>query len=92
VIRSDLVNKIAEIHTELYHRDAEIVVAAILEEIVEAVSRGDRIEIRGFGVFAVKHRKARVGRNPGTGELVQVKDKMVPYFKPGKEMRARLNG
>jgi len=92
VIRSDLVNKIAEIHTELYHRDAEIVVAAILEEIVEALSRGDRIEIRGFGVFAVKHRKARVGRNPGTGELVQVKDKMVPYFKPGKEMRARLNG
>jgi integration host factor subunit beta len=87
-----LVNKIAEIHTELYHRDAEIVVAAILEEIVEALSRGDRIEIRGFGVFAVKHRKARVGRNPGTGELVQVKDKMVPYFKPGKEMRARLNG
>lgn len=92
MIRSDLVNKIAEIHTELYHRDAEIVVAAILEEIVEALSRGDRIEIRGFGVFAVKHRKARVGRNPGTGELVQVKDKMVPYFKPGKEMRARLNG
>jgi len=87
-----LVNKIAEIHTELYHRDAEIVVAAILEEIVEALSRGDRIEIRGFGVFAVKHRKARVGRNPGTGELVQVKDKMVPYFKPGKEMRAWLNG
>lgn len=92
MIRSDLVNKIAEIHTELYHRDAEIVVAAILEEIVEALSRGDRIEIRGFGVFAVKHGKARVGRNPGTGELVQVKDKMVPYFKPGKEMRARLNG
>lgn len=92
MIRSDLVNKIAEIHTELYHRDAEIVVAAILEEIVEALSRGDRIEIRGFGVFAVKHRKARVGRNPGTGELVQVKDKMVPYSKPGKEMRARLNG
>ena len=92
MIRSDLVNKIAEIHTQLYHRDAEIVVAAILEEIVEALSRGDRIEIRGFGVFAVKHRKARVGRNPGTGELVQVKDKMVPYFKPGKEMRARLNG
>ena len=92
MIRSDLVNKIAEIHTELYHRDAETVVAAILEEIVEALSRGDRIEIRGFGVFAVKHRKARVGRNPGTGELVQVKDKMVPYFKPGKEMRARLNG
>ena len=92
MIRSDLVNKMAEIHTQLYHRDAEIVVAAILEEIVEALSRGDRIEIRGFGVFAVKHRKARVGRNPGTGELVQVKDKMVPYFKPGKEMRARLNG
>ena len=92
MIRSNLVNKIADIHTELYHRDAEIVVAAILEEIVEALSRGDRIEIRGFGVFAVKHRKARVGRNPGTGELVQVKDKMVPYFKPGKEMRARLNG
>ena len=64
MIRSDLVNKIADIHTELYHRDAEIVVAAVLEEIVDALSRGDRVEIRGFGVFAVKQRKARVGRNP----------------------------
>ena len=63
-----------------------------MEEIVDALSRGDRVEIRGFGVFAVKQRKARVGRNPRTGELVDVKEKMVPYFKPGKEMRARLNG
>ena len=91
MIRSDLVNKIADIHTELYHRDAEIVVSAVLEEIVDALSRGDRVEIRGFGVFAVKQRKARVGRNPRTGERVEVKDKIVPYFKPGKEMRARLN-
>ena len=92
MIRSGLVNKIASINNDLYQRDAEIIVGAILEEIVEALSRGDRVEIRGFGVFAVKQRKARVGRNPRTGEQVEVKEKMVPYFKPGKEMRARLNG
>jgi integration host factor subunit beta len=91
MIRSGLVNKIASINNDLYQRDAEIIVGAILEEIVEALSRGDRVEIRGFGVFAVKQRKARVGRNPKTGEQVDVKEKIVPYFKPGKEMRARLN-
>ena len=91
MIRSGLVNKIASINNDLYQRDAEIIVGAILEEIVEALSRGDRVEIRGFGVFAVKLRKARVGRNPKTGEQVDVKEKIVPYFKPGKEMRARLN-
>ena len=91
MIRSGLVNKIASINNDLYQRDAEIIVGAIMEEIVEALSRGDRVEIRGFGVFAVKQRKARVGRNPKTGELVDVKEKIVPYFKPGKEMRARLN-
>ena len=92
MIRSNLVNKIASINNDLYKRDAEIIVGAILEEIVDALSRGDRVEIRGFGVFAVKQRKARVGRNPKTGELIDVKEKIVPYFKPGKEMRARLNG
>jgi len=91
MIRSGLVNKIASINNDLYQRDAEIIVGAILEEIVDALSRGDRVEIRGFGVFAVKQRKARVGRNPKTGEQVDVKEKIVPYFKPGKEMRARLN-
>ena len=91
MIRSNLVNKIASINNDLYKRDAEIIVGAILEEIVDALSRGDRVEIRGFGVFAVKQRKARVGRNPKTGEQVDVKEKIVPYFKPGKEMRARLN-
>ena len=91
MIRSNLVNKIASINNDLYQRDAEIIVGAILEEIVDALSRGDRVEIRGFGVFAVKQRKARVGRNPKTGEQVDVKEKIVPYFKPGKEMRARLN-
>jgi len=91
MIRSGLVNKIASINNDLYQRDAEIIVGAILEEIVNALSRGDRVEIRGFGVFAVKQRKARVGRNPKTGEQVDVKEKIVPYFKPGKEMRARLN-
>lgn len=92
MIRSNLVNKIASINNDLYKRDAEIIVGAILEEIVDALSRGDRVEIRGFGVFAVKQKKARVGRNPKTGEQVDVKEKIVPYFKPGKEMRARLNG
>ncbi|MFM8701967.1 MAG: integration host factor subunit beta [Hyphomicrobiales bacterium] len=91
MIKSELVQKIAEHYPELYQRDAENVVNAILDEIVDALARGDRVEIRGFGAFSVKKRDARVGRNPRTGAHVPVSEKVVPVFKAGKEMRVRLN-
>ncbi|MGQ3354606.1 MAG: integration host factor subunit beta [Phreatobacter sp.] len=91
MIKSELVQKIAEQNPQLYQRDVENIVNAILDEIVGALSRGDRVELRGFGAFSVKARSARVGRNPRTGEHVEVEDKVVPFFKTGKEMRERLN-
>lgn len=91
MIKSELVQRIAEHYPELYQRDAENVVNAILEEITQALARGDRVEIRGFGAFSVKRRDARMGRNPRTGEHVPVAEKAVPVFKAGKEMRIRLN-
>ncbi len=91
MIKSELVLKIAEQNPHLYQRDVENMVNAILDEIVEAMSRGDRVELRGFGAFSVKQREARVGRNPRTGTQVTVAEKVVPYFKSGKEMRVRLN-
>ena len=91
MIKSELVQRIAEHYPELYRRDAENVVNAILQEITKALARGDRVEIRGFGAFSVKRRDARSGRNPRTGQQVSVDEKAVPVFKAGKEMRARLN-
>ncbi len=91
MIKSELVQRIAEHYPELYRRDAENVVNAILQEITKALARGDRVEIRGFGAFSVKRRDARSGRNPRTGQQVSVDEKVVPVFKAGKEMRARLN-
>jgi len=76
----------------LYQRDAERVVGTVFEEIAAALERGDRVELRGFGAFSVKRRDARIGRNPRTGETVNVESKHVPYFKTGKELRERLNG
>ncbi len=90
MIKSELVQKIADQYPELYQRDAENVVNAILDEIVDALAKGDRVEIRGFGAFSVKKRDARLGRNPRTGEHVSVAEKVVPVFKAGKEMRFRL--
>ena len=75
----------------LYHRDIERLVSTILDEIGGALERGDRVELRGFGAFSVRHRKSRVGRNPRTGTSVQVSEKRVPFFKMGKGMRERLN-
>ncbi len=92
MIKSELVQNIAERNPHLYQRDVEHIVNAVLEEIVEALSRGDRVELRGFGAFSVKHRPARIGRNPRTGEKVEVDEKYVPFFKTGKEMRERMNG
>lgn len=91
VIKSELIQRITERNPHLYQRDIENVVGAILDTVSDALARGDRVELRGFGAFSVKHRPARVGRNPRTGEQVQVDAKAVPFFKTGKEMRQRLN-
>jgi integration host factor subunit beta len=91
MIKSELVLKIAETNPHLYQRDVENIVNAILDEISGAMSRGDRVELRGFGAFSVKERPARVGRNPRTGAHVKVDEKVVPFFKTGKDMRVRLN-
>lgn len=91
MIKSELIQRITERNPHLYQRDIENVVAAILDTISDALARGDRVELRGFGAFSVKHRPARVGRNPRTGDQVQVDAKAVPFFKTGKEMRQRLN-
>ncbi len=91
MIKSELVLKIAERNPHLYQRDVENIVNAILGEIVAALARGDRVELRGFGAFSVKNRPARTGRNPRTGESVEVEEKWVPFFKTGKELRERLN-
>jgi integration host factor subunit beta len=85
------VQHIAERNPHLYQRDVENIVNAILDEITDALKRGDRVELRGFGAFSVKKRDARLGRNPRTGEHVPVDQKCVPFFKTGKEMRERLN-
>jgi len=91
MIKSELVQAIAERNPHLYQRDVENIVNAILDEITAALSRGDRVELRGFGAFSVKNRPARTGRNPRTGDRVQVEEKWVPFFKTGKELRERLN-
>ncbi|WP_018699367.1 integration host factor subunit beta [Amorphus coralli] len=91
MIKSELVQRIAEQNPHLYQRDVENIVNAILDEISEAMTRGDRVELRGFGAFSVKSRPPRTGRNPRTGEQVEVDAKHVPFFKTGKEMRERLN-
>ncbi|MFN3227096.1 MAG: integration host factor subunit beta [Hyphomicrobiales bacterium] len=91
MIKSELIQRITERNPHLYQRDIENVVGAILDTVSDALARGDRVELRGFGAFSVKHRPARIGRNPRTGEQVQVDAKAVPFFKTGKEMRQRLN-
>ena len=91
MIKSELVQRIAEQNPHLYQRDVETLVNAILDEISDAMTRGDRVELRGFGAFSVKSRPPRVGRNPRTGDQVEVDAKHVPFFKTGKEMRERLN-
>jgi integration host factor subunit beta len=89
--KSELIQHIAELNPHLYHRDVERIVTTIFEEISGALSRGDRVELRGFGAFSVKRRDARVGRNPRTGDAVQVSEKHIPFFKTGKLLRERLN-
>lgn len=92
MIRSELIQKIAEENPHLFQRDVERIVTTVFEEIIGAMARGERVELRGFGAFSVKQRQARLGRNPRTGETVQVEEKHVPFFKTGKLLRDRLNG
>jgi len=89
--KSELIQRLAEQNPHLFLRDVEKIVDTIFGEIKNALARGDRVELRGFGAFSVKHRKARVGRNPRTGESVQVEAKALPFFKTGKALRDRLN-
>ncbi|HZK88758.1 MAG TPA: integration host factor subunit beta [Stellaceae bacterium] len=90
MVKAELVRRLAEINPHLYQRDVEVIVNAIFNEIAAALSRGDRVELRGFGAFSVKRRGARVGRNPRTGDSVQVGEKHIPFFKTGKLLRDRL--
>ena len=91
MIKSELIDKLAEANPHLYHRDVERVVNTILDGITDALADGDRVELRGFRAFSVRHRPARVGRNPRTGDSVAVKEKHVPFFKTGKELRERVD-
>jgi integration host factor subunit beta len=91
MLKSELIERISSQNPRLYQRDIEKIVSAILDEIVEALGRGDRVELRGFGAFSAKLRGARQGRNPRTRAVVAVAKKAVPFFKMGKEMRVRLN-
>ena len=90
--KSELIQRLAELNPHLYQRDVERIVTTIFDEVAAALTRGDRVELRGFGAFSVKHRDARTGRNPRTGASVDVAEKRVPYFKTGKQLRERLNG
>jgi integration host factor subunit beta len=89
--KSELILRLAERNPHLYQRDVERIVSTVFDEISAALSRGDRVELRGFGAFSVKNRNARTGRNPRTGETVYVAKKSVPFFKVGKDLRERLN-
>lgn len=91
VTKSELIAELSERNPHLRPNDVELIVGTIFEEITQALARGARVELRGFGAFTVKHRDARTGRNPRTGEAVPVEEKVVPFFKAGKELRSRVN-
>ena len=91
MIRSELLQALARDNPELRAEDVERAVDIFFDEIAEQLAGGGRVELRGFGAFSTRRREARKGRNPRTGDSVEVPEKRVPYFKPGKEMRARLN-
>ena len=90
--RSELIAQLAVSNPHLRQPDVELIVSTIFDEIIGALARGDRVELRGFGAFSTKNRDPRTGRNPRTGTAVEVSAKSVPYFKPGKELRERVNG
>ncbi|GMR06627.1 MAG: integration host factor subunit beta [Gammaproteobacteria bacterium] len=89
--KSELIDLLSADQNQLGYRDVELAVKVILECLTSALSSGERIEVRGFGSFTLHHRRARVGRNPKTGNSVTVPDKHVPHFKPGKELRQRVD-
>ncbi|GBQ28389.1 integration host factor subunit beta [Gluconacetobacter azotocaptans] len=89
--KSELIAELAAANPHLLGRDVELIVQTIFNEISAALARGDRVELRGFGAFTVKKRDARTGRNPRTGDMVSVDEKLVPFFKAGKELRERVN-
>lgn len=91
MIKSELIERLASENTHLTHAEVERVVNVVLGGMTEAMSSGGRVELRGFGAFSVRERPARSGRNPRTGETVEVPAKSVPFFKSGKELRERLN-
>ena len=91
MIKSELISALAAENPHLTQKDLERVVGVILERMIQALEAGGRVELRGFGAFSVRSRPARAGRNPRTGAAVSVRAKHVPFFKSGKEMRARLN-
>lgn len=89
--KSELIERIAARQLQLSAKDVELAVKAIIEQMSQTLASGDRIEIRGFGSFSLHYREPRLGRNPKTGETVELAGKYVPHFKPGKEMRDRVN-
>ena len=89
--KSELIQKLAERNPHLFLRDVEKIVDTVFNEITDALADGNRVELRGFGAFSVKHRDARKGRNPRTGETVHVDAKRLPFFKTGKALREKLN-
>ena len=91
MIKSELITRLAEENPHLTQRDIERVVGVILERMIQALETGGRVELRGFGALSVRSREARAGRNPRTGEPVDVEAKHVPFFKSRKELRERLN-
>ena len=88
--KADLVEEVAKV-TELTRKDSEVIVDTLFESVIKALRDGDKLEVRGFGSFRVRQRNARVGRNPKTGEKVEVPAKRVPYFKPSKELKDLIN-
>ena len=91
LIKSQLIQNITDANPHLFVRDVERIVNTLFNEITNSLAEGNRVELRGFGAFSVQHRKARIGRNPKTGEAVEVEEKFIPRFKTGKEMRIKLN-
>lgn len=90
--KSELIQNLADANPHLYQRDMERIVTTIFDEITTALEDGNRVELRGFGSFSIKERGSRVGRNPRSGEVVNVAAKRLPYFKTGKQLREKLNG
>jgi integration host factor subunit beta len=89
--KSELITKLSEKFSQLVHKDAELSVKTIIDSLGNTLSNGGRVEIRGFGSFSLNHRPARLGRNPKTGEKVNVPEKFVPHFKPGKELKIKVD-